>query len=369
MSDWRYLLARVNGDGTETMLDTEAPLSGVKITRTLSGPDALTCTVTPEVTRLIALGGDPMTAAWSTAVYAEASGRIRAGALAVTPKVKGAALQLECVGFAGYPKGQPYDGDRHVIGADPLDEVRHIWSYLQGLRRGDLAMTVDDTTSSVRIGTKKTKDDADSGPYRLNYWTTHDLGGEIDNLAKDTPFDYREEHAWEPNGEQVEHFLRLGYPTLGRRRHDLRLVLGENIAVVPDEDYDGDKYASDVLVLGAGEGRNMVRGTAARSGETRLRRVAVVSDDSIQTRKSADRRAAREVAARIAAGDVTQLQLRDHPHARVGSFDPGDELRFQADVAWGGGMDLWVRVLSTTVEPEAGDVMTLDVTRAEKVGA
>lgn len=375
---WRYFATRLAGDGTEEPLAWDLPLSGVELTDTLSGPGALSATISPEAARLKDESGRAVFVPWSTAVYAEASGQIRGGGI-LTPSstLEGPSCSLDCVGFAGYPTGMPYTHNRSWVGADPLDLVRHIWEHLQGHPGGDLGVVVDEDTSPVRIGTDpeaedKTNDETaggaggdERGPYRLNWWSTTDLGSELAQLAEATPFDFREEHQWA--GDAVRHRLRLGYPRLGRRREE-RFVVGENVTVVPTVGYSDD-YASEVLMLGAGEGRKMTRGRAHRP-DGRLRRVAVVSDKSLRTSSAADRAAERQVRALLGAPDISEVVVADHPHAPVGSLTVGDDICVQVPerAGWAGRLDLWVRITQMTTSPDAAGAVTLTVARTDRTG-
>ncbi len=369
---WRYVATRLNGDGTEALLHGDLPLSGVELTTALSAPDRFRATLAPFEPFLDA-DGRSIFEAWSTAIYAEESGVIRHGAILTDPVADGGSLDLTGIGFSGYAADQPYTGERSRVQVDPLGEARHIWDHLQGLPGGDLGLVLDSTSSPVRIGTKAedveftTNDGAtvafEAGPYLLNWWTHHDLGREFDDLAAATPFDYRVTHQWD--GETVAHRMRLGYPTLGRRREDLRFVIGENVAVIPEVSPDED-YASVVYVLGAGEGRKMVRATSTVPS-TGLRRAAVVSDKGQRSKAAAQRQADAEVAFRAGTTDITSLSVFDHPSAPVGSVDVGDEVFVAGDGQSGGELGLWVRVLEVTVRPESS-IYEMSVRRVEKVG-
>jgi len=372
---WRYLATRLHGDGTESLIANEVPLSDVSLTSVLSGPDALDAKVVPEVARLKDDHGRPVFRAWSTAIYAEADGRIRHGSIVVGTPADDSDLTVTGVGFTGYLSDMPYTSTRSRVQTDPLVEVRHMWAHVQGHKHGDLGVVLDNTRSPVRIGTKKKDVEFDTGagehvefeagPYKLNWWDTDDLAGEVDSLAEYTPFDYRMEHAWD--GERIAHRLRLGYPSLGRRRHDLRFVVGENVVEVPKVSFSGDDYASEVLLLGAGEGRKMTRGRAQRSTD-RLRRVAVITDGSLSSRKRADAAAEADLRWRRGETDLSQIVVRNHPHARVGSYVVGDDIFVQGMAGWGGDVGLWVRVIEIAVSPGESDDSTLTVIRSDKVG-
>lgn len=371
--DWRYLAYRLNGDGTESLLTGDVPLSGPTLREDLSGPGEIRGNITPEIARLRTSKGEPIFEPWSTAIYAEKDGHLRAGGILAGFKEKGPNLSLSCVGFTGYLQGQPYNGVRSEVNVDPLDMARHLWQHKQAMKNGNIGLLLDSTKSPVRIGSElervEFKTEAgeevsfDAGPYTLQWWKTHDMGREFDDLAASTPFDYRVTHEWD--GEKIIHRLRLGYPKLGRRQHDLRFMVGENVFTTPEIDYDGDDFASEVVVLGAGEGRKMIRGTAPRV-TNRLHRAVVVQDKTLTSKKAADALAARELAVRLGEADVSQIVVPDHEHARIGTYDVGDEILLQSRDGWTEELNLWVRILAITTTPEKNH-STLSVARVEKV--
>ena len=493
MGKWRYIASRLNGDGTETFLSYDVPISGAQVTDVLSGAGGITGTITPEVAVLKDESGNPLFLPWSTAIYAEADGQIRGGGILSGLEERGPDLVLDAVNFTGYANGMPYTGRDTFTNSDPLDLVRHMWGHLQLAAQGDIGMNLDGTTSRVRIGkpdtpeyaaafaadeeAKTVKDQAEANfdaakaqadldkafafeavgapltakskvikqptapsggnastenlwidedtnvlhtfngsewvvanqahlglvqtavaskaaqdaagevrtaaraaasvtssalsevsegkadPYILSYEKTHDIGKEIEDLSIETPFDYRETHTWD--GDTIRHELKFGYPDIKSRRHDLRFVVGENVAVAPQLDYDGEAYASEVMVLGAGTGVKMVRGDAVRS-TARLRRVAVVEDKTITTTDRAKSIAQAEVSQRSGEVDISELIVWDHPHAPIGSYTVGDEIMVTTRQGWSSQLSLWVRVLSITITPESGTT-SLRVARVEKV--
>src|SRR5665811_1275691 len=44
----RYIAVRINGDGTESIIDPELPLSGVSYTRVLNGATEISGTISPK---------------------------------------------------------------------------------------------------------------------------------------------------------------------------------------------------------------------------------------------------------------------------------------------------------------------------------
>lgn len=373
MSDWHYFATRLNGDGTETLLANELPLAVGSFTHSLSAPNSMSASIPVEVLHLRDDEGEPIFKRWSTAIYAEKDDLIRFGGILTNVVENDQSISLEIEGFVGYPYGQPYLGDDQYVDVDPLVLARHIWAHLQSFDGGNLGVVLDETTSPVRVGnpvedvefeTGEGTVSFEAGPYKLNYFSTHDLGGVFDNLAEATPFDYAEVHEWE--GEIIRHRIRLGYPALGRQRTDLRYVVGENIFVVPTVEQNGEMYASEVVLLGAGEGREMIRGEAGVNDRDGLRRVRVITDKSASTPARAARLAQVELRSLTGAEEVSSFTIVDHPNAPIASLSVGDEVLIQGGGAgWAGDLYLWVRVLEITTAPDS-ETATISVTRTER---
>ena len=152
MGNWRYIASRLNGDGTETFLSYDVPLSGGQTTTALSGPGGINGTITPEIAALQDEYGRPILEPWSTAIYAEVDGQIRGGAILSGFEEKGPDLALDCVSFAGYPGGMPYTGRDSHTSIDPLDVVRNLWAHLQQAARGNIGMEIGEGSTQIRIG-------------------------------------------------------------------------------------------------------------------------------------------------------------------------------------------------------------------------
>lgn len=376
---WRYIAQRLTGDGAGEFLTMDLPLKGVAVTKTLSGPDQITGTIAPEIGLLRDDSGRLLLEEWSTALYAEQDGKIRGGAILTGSSFDGPSWRVDSIGFAGYPQGMPYTSATFFVEADPADIYRHIWEHLQSQPDGNLGVVVDPTTTAKRIGTELRQAEFDtqsgplsfeSGPYKLAWYLTDDCGSAMDALAEQTPFEYRERHTWvDGSYDEIEHRIELGYPSLGTRRHDVRFVIGENVSAAPAVEVDGEDYANQILALGAGEGRDMIRGDAGRP-DGRLRRVAVVTDKQRRTKREARSLAVKALAERQASlrGAFATVTVRDHPHARIGSWTEGDEIRVQGKLGWVD-VDDWYRVTSTTLQPDAPDIATISIVRSDAVMA
>ena len=346
---------------TREILDWAVPLVDADYTSTLSAPRGLSGSL-PEGYRL------PVQE-WRSALWVEDSGTFSGGGIVTTAEHQDRSIRVDCVGPAGYPVGMPWLAPREdLIQVDPFDVVRKIWAHLQSMPGGDLSLTVDPTVSPVRLGEEErevefTTGDGDevsfeSGPYRLNPVDTQDLGKTIDDLAASTPFDYLEETMWE--GEEIVHRLRLGYPGLGVRRTTHRLHTTENLSVLPALGLDENTYASEVLLVGAGEGREAITGHVP-SIPDRLRRVAIVADKSIRSRSAAMAAARAELDARTEAGRISTLVVVDSPQAPLEEIGAGDILHVAGPLATGAELDHWVRVteISRTLDDPTTAALTV----------
>lgn len=191
--------------------------------------------------------------------------------------------------------------------------------------------------------------DQEADPYQISWWETHDLGSVISDLARETPFEFREETTWDGD-DGLSHRLVIGVPEFGVRREELRLEIGVNVTAPPP--LTESDYASHVLVLGAGEGRTMLNSLASKE-RGRLRRTAVVERKDLTKLGRVQAAARHEVAARDAEWSFDSLTLADHPMCPYGSFNVGDYLYLTGDAGWAQ-LNQWIRVTEIGVDCVTG---------------
>lgn len=357
---WSFFATTVNGDGTETYLAGSLPLSGVQLVDPVSAAPELSFDLTPEIRRLQQPNGLPVIRARSTAVYAELDGVIRGGGIVTSTSAEGQQLRVNCSGFVSLIEGEPWTNTTlRFTSADPADIARTIWRYWQQHPRANIGLELPaDVKTGKKVGTVEE-------PIVLANYATSDLGEVFFDMLEAGPIDFRERHSWD--GDMIRHRLDMGFPRLGRRRTDLGFHVGVNVAEIPSVGFDQERYASEVLVLGAGEGDKMIRGHAVNPAADRLRRCKVVPSKGIGQTPTAQLFAQKWVG--NFAGDerdVEELVVVDHPLTPLFSWDPGDEVWLSGDSAWGGQLGMWVRVLSTTVAPDKSSTAVLKVARADK---
>lgn len=374
---WKYIATRLNGDGTETLLDPDVGLEEVQIENVLSGDDSISGKISPALKKYVDSGGRPLFKPWSTALYAESDGSIRAGGIMTGGSFDGSEGSLEFTGFTGYLRDLPYTGSGYAgIQVDPATVVGVIWNHAQSQPGGNIGVTIPAWSTGIKIGTKLEQVEFDtqsgpvsfeSGPVKLNWYSTFDLAGKIDDLANENSFDYRERHFWKPDGS-IGHEIEFKHPSIGRKRNDLRFTFGVNIFDRPSTVWAGDEYATGVMVLGAGEGASGIKSLnePGRKPGDPLRRIAIVQDDTIKSRKNADSRAKAEMQWRKSLDDISEIIVRNHPDAPLGAAQVGDTINLGGRTDWGD-VSITARILAIAYEPENGNVARYTVARTDKM--
>ncbi|MGW1801590.1 hypothetical protein ACWCQN_38145 [Streptomyces sp. NPDC001984] len=343
MPSYRYLTAdAVSG----SVLAWDLPLTDVSYGPELNGPGSMQATLEPHLAHVLGSMVDP----GNTLIFAERDSKLMWGGLIWRAEPEGGKYPIEAAGFGSY-LGKRHDLHGNLDGrgpytfGDPCKLIRDVWAYCQAQPDGDLGVVVDSTTSKATIGTPEE-------PYASTWWESRTLADIVaDAVAVFGGPEWTEQAAWV--GGQPERRIRIGWPRLGTRRTDVSFTSGVNIASLEPVTYDGDAYAQVVVALGAGEGQARRRAMeAVRDGRLRLEDVL-----DMPTIKGQDQLAAKARSWRIGRqirGAVQQVDLIDHPAARFGSFQVGDDVWVQVHDQWTD-FDGWARVTGWTLTPAQGD--------------
>lgn len=203
------------------------------------------------------------------------------------------------------------------------------------------------------------RESADGGAYRLFPWEAPDCGRLIDDLAKDTPFDWVEQHYWD--GDTPATRIAVMYPRAGRRLNqpgDPTFQQGVNISkplVVTDTT---DTYANSVYGVGAGEGVGAIRRSITRR-DGRVRTVAKFSSKDVKSDHNMDVKLRVELTARQETLRVAQVTVRQHENSPRGSYGVGDDIFVQGRVRHLGKFQLWHRITAITEKNDGTSVLTL----------
>lgn len=353
MTTWRFLAQRAL---TREWLYTDLPIHRDQgPSWELSGVGQLRGHLAPEIGGLDAPDGRPILDEWGTLLHIEQDGLIRWSGIVIASAFSEDAQswEIEAAAFATYPHDIPYDGPRYARSSvDPAQAFRYLWQHAQSDADADLGVRVVGDSTRVRLGSKE-------DPYELTWWDAPDIGDELDGLAAEGPFDWTEHHAWNADQSDVEHEVRIAYPRAGRRRTDLAFKGGENVIGFEDPQRGGDDYANAVLGIGAGEGNGSLRqSTAVRDGRLRRPHVLAVKDVASKSRLRALIRD--ELTVRKRSLVVPSITIIDHPHARIGSWSLGDDIRVEIEVSWLGELSLWHRVVAWELVDDHTATLTLE---------
>lgn len=195
-------------------------------------------------------------------------------------------------------------------------------------------------------------------PFRVKPWTATVAGKVIDDMAARAPFEWVERFLWD--GETVTPQIVIGYPRIGRRRDDLLFELDVNVTGLGYEASLADDHANTAVATGAGSDGGMLRQEVTRD-DGRLARDFVVADPDMTDASVLARVASTEARRRTSVGvKVTSLTLSDHPHAPMGSWSVGDDIRLRADLPYLGEVEQWLRVMSWTLRADGSAELTVE---------
>jgi hypothetical protein len=241
------------------------------------------------------------------------------------------------------------EGSTYVIGA----MVGHIARLTTNLKGASSRYHVEATVTQIVPPT----------PFQLFWWNSTDIGNEIEQIRQEAVFDWRETHTWDSAAKaSVRHLWDVGVPRLGSRRTHLRFTEGENIVQPATVTRDGSAYADRVIALGYGSGSTTVR-AEANDRRDQLHRPFIYTDAAMMTTARASAVARKELATRVNIDAVTQIVVKNHPHAPFGTFFCGDDILVQLATGWRN-TSIWSRITSITQNPTTS-LMTLGLARSD----
>lgn len=351
---------------TKQFIHWDLPADDIQITYTVSAPTIIAAKINTEMRSLFDL--DPPIEPDRTRIHYEEDGQIKASGILMpwTDDNTGKTRTIEAEGNSAYPHWIYYEGTSFQgVQVDPADMVRKLWDHIQSYEDGNLDVQVSDTTTPVRVGTEpenvefETGEGEDvsfvAGPYALNFWTVTNCGAEIDKLCKETPMEYYEHSHWNSTKTDVLHYIDISYPRRGRRRDDLAFREGENFYnLIPQYSENKDNYASEVIVVGAGDGEDAIRQTtSARFVPQRLRKVFVLQNQDILSNNRALAISQFEFRRRrLSRYEINSITIdTTHPNAVFGAFEEGDDILVEGTVQYIGHVADLHRITSYVYSP------------------
>lgn len=384
MGEWRYYVQRA---ASGLWLDTNCQLDKVSLTWALSAPNAGKATVLGGLNATpTADDGKRTWGKWDTLLYAEEDGDLSWVGICNAAYPKGSDLNLEFIGTTGWLQKVPYLGEYAQWKINVFDVVRALVGHA-GTVPNHLNINVSANDSAQYVGDprpparpvqparkkgesktdyyasdryknwKKADDDwktryGDMKPYSLYWWEGQYVGEEIDQLAKELDFEYREDYSWVDKGNLVPRFDMVLADDMVRRRTDIAFVDGTNLAQLLSPKDGDEPYANHVTGLGAGEGRDMRRVTVA------------IDDGRLYQGEFASYKTIRDVnrLRNLVSADlkfmsnteyaIDTVAVWDTPgYASISTLQVGDEIKLQSNNIQPE-LDSWRRVVEITREPE-----------------
>lgn len=289
MGEWRFYAQRA---GSGLWLDTDVQLQDVGLDWALSAPGGGEAYI-PD-----GLAADPyasdgrlLWSKWDTLLYGEEDGDLAWIGICIAANPDERGFKLEFISPAGWLHGLPFTDVYRTWKTDAFDVARrlinHSSQYKPGLElfpsNNQSQFTVGDSQPpnfpkkpGRRKGEKKSeyldskryeqwekdveeweKKYGDRERYEILPWEAPMIGDELDSLAKEVGFEWRERVRWVDKG-QLKPRIHIDFEDyLVNRRHDIELIDGMNLAEPLDTKDSDDRYANHVIALGAGEGRKM----------------------------------------------------------------------------------------------------------------
>lgn len=272
-------------------------------------------------------------------------------------------LHLESKGFSGYAKGLPYLANWNPLAIDPFQVVLNVWQQVQSYSNGNLGVNITPTSCGLEMLPGYA---FDGNIFNLNFFAEYlrssdltDCGDIIDGLARDIPFDYTEQTAWNSDRSAISKTLQLGYPMVGYQQDALAFILNENVVeALPHVETDID-WASDVIINGWYPGSEY-SATFTNAPTNRYRRVISQNDAQINSTERAAAWAQKKLTKRQTPPYWSDISvIMGHPNAPFGTYDVGDRIWVTGYMPWinngaGGDVRQLHKILAIQVNEEEG---------------
>lgn len=267
-------------------------------------------------------------------------------------------LKIQAEGFANYGKDMPWIDNYNPIAVDPFEIVQRIWNHMQTQTHGDIGVTVTPASSGTILlpgfGWDGTELVINFFAIFVRAIDFRDCADEMNKLARDIPFDYREISAWNGDRTVVNRTLQMYYPRYGSQRNDLSFRIGENVlGAEPTSEAEID-WISDIIVRGWFPGK-VYSSTVSNPDATRFRRTIKEEDASVNSAERAAVWANRRLKRRQIPAHFSKITVDAfHPNAPFGTWECGDEILVQASYPWMGNISEWHRIMSYSLNDDTG---------------
>jgi hypothetical protein len=345
---------------TGQILSRDLDVSTPKVLRALSGP----CNIRFDVNYRDYANAGIYFKPWGHWIHVEkmiyGERKIWASGLVQPSQIdkKTGIMHLEAKGFAGYPKGMPWLENWNPLAVDPFEVVHRAWSHLQSYDSGNMNVEVYPATCGLEMLPGYAFDgellNLDFFAVFIRAVDKNDCGDYIDKLARDIPFDYVEQSAWNSDRSAIDKKLYLGYPIAGVQQDNILFVVNENvIEVVPHIETEID-WASDIIIDGWFPGTEY-SSQLTNADPLRYRRVVMEDDARINSDERAAAWARRKLTRRQTPAYWESIVVdMGHPNAPFGTYDVGDRIWVRGLMPWVGDVNQLHKILAVAVDEASG---------------
>lgn len=323
-----------------------------KVVRILSGPSQIEFNIHPKDPSVqLPNGSGPIQfKPWGQWVHAckylaDGTEKVWASGIVQPSDVDPASgiMTLKAEGFSNYAKGIPWLENWNPIAVDPFEIVVRIWNHIQSYQNGNLGVSVYPTTSGMQMlpGFSFNNEEfvQDFFAIFIREVDMIDCGDYINKLARDIPFDYFEESAWNPSKTGITKKIRLGYPFGGVDQTDLIFRMNENVTSATPKVEVEQNWFSDITIKGFFPGKQY-SATLSNADPDRFRRVMNETDLHVDSNERTAAWAHRLLTRRQVPYYFEAISIDPyHPNAPFGEYDVGDIVRVQGPSAWHGNID------------------------------
>lgn len=353
---FRYIVEDVEGN----ILTNDLVVTKPKFMRAVSGP----CNIQFDVDYREASAEGIIFKPWKQWIHVErvikGERRIWCSGIVVPSEIdqKTGVMHLEARGFSGYAKKMPWLENWNPLAIDVFEVVQKIWTHLQSYNNSDLGVSVYPAESGMIMLPGYA---FDGNIFNLNFFAEfirasdkQDCGDHIDKLARDTPFDYVEQSAWNSAYDGITKQIFLGYPKAGSDQNNLAFFINENVIEAKPHVETQIDWVSDIIIDGWFPGTEY-SSQLTNADLTRYRRVISQDDARVNSNERAAAWAKRKLTRRQTPSYWESIIVdMDHPNAPFGYYDVADRINVRGEMPWVGEVYQQHKILAISVDVEHG---------------
>jgi hypothetical protein len=359
----RFTVIEVN---TNIILSTDLVVKQPELVLNLSSPAKLSFSIDQGQQSASAFGIEWKN--WGQWIIPEIEtdqfGKIVLGALLVSENKIDADtgdLQVDCIGFLGYPKGIPWMENYNPIAVDPSEIIQRIFAHLQSFPNANLGIDVLPTSTGTQMlpgyGFDGQILSFDFFAIFIRAVDFTDCGDYMFSLARDLPLDLFEKASWNSDRTEVTKTVQIAYPLGGMQQDNLAFRLGENVINAERAEEMDIEPVSDVIIRSWLPGRTY-SSRLSNADMTRARRVVMEEDANINSTERSAAWAHRKLTRRNIPKYFSKIEIDpNHPNAPFGSWGVGDSILVEAEnFPWTGDISEWHRIISVTIKQDEPNI-------------